>query len=73
MNVGQLTRFLDSLLPDEAIVAVVSSGDSAVLQLSGREMWHFPRDPSGGYAGLADSDVALDQLEGLRARAWNSS
>ena len=70
VNVGQLTRFLDSILPEEAIVAVVSSGDEAMLRLEGRQMWHFPRDPSGGYAGTApaDTDVALDQLEGLRGR-----
>ena len=67
---GQLTAFLDTILPEEAIVAVVSSGDADVLRLSGREMWHFPRDPAGSYAGLApvDSDAAFDQLEGLRAR-----
>jgi len=70
VNVAQMTKFLDNILPEEATVAVVSSGDAGVLRLGGRDMWHFPRDPAGGYAGLgpADTDVALDQLEGLRAR-----
>jgi hypothetical protein len=70
VNAAQLTGFLDSLLPEEATVAVVSSGDPDVLQLGGREMWHFPRDSAGAYAGLAavGTDAALDQLEGLRAR-----
>jgi hypothetical protein len=70
VNVGQLSSFLDSILPEEATVAVVSSGDGSVLQLRDRQMWHFPRDPSGSYAGQspANSDIALDQLEGLRAR-----
>ena len=33
-------------------------------------MWHFPRDPSGRYAGHGPghTNMALDQLEGLRGR-----
>ena len=70
MSTAQLTGYLDSIVPEEAIVAVVSSGDADVLRLSGREMWHFPRDPSGTYAGVAapGTGAALDQLEELRAR-----
>jgi hypothetical protein len=47
--------YLESLLPDEAVVAVVSTGDQSLVAL-GREAWHFPRTPSGEYAG----SVALD-------------
>lgn len=67
---AQLIAFLDVILPDEAIVGMVSSGDEGLLRLDGREVWHFPRDPSGRYAGHgpADTDMALDQLEGLRGR-----
>ena len=70
VSADQLNSFLDSILPDEATVAVVSSGDESVLQLRDRRMWHFPRDPSGAYAGQnpANSDIAIDQLEGLRSR-----
>ena len=70
VSADQLCTFLDSILPEETTVAVVSSGDAGALRLPGREMWHFPRTPSGGYAGHApaDTDMALDQLEGLRAR-----
>ena len=67
---AQLAAFLDVLLPDEAIVGIVSSGDERLMALEGRELWHFPRDAAGGYAeqGPTDVDVALDQLEDLRAR-----
>jgi hypothetical protein len=68
VSAAQLTGFLDSILPDEAIVAVVSSGDPEVLLLDGREMWHFPRDSAGAYAGPGPvgTDAAVDQLEELR-------
>ena len=66
----QLLSFLDVILPAESIVGVVSSGDESFMRLDGREVWHFPRDPSGRYAGHgpANTDMALDQLEGLRGR-----
>lgn len=66
----QLLSFLDVILPGESIVGVVSSGDEALMRLEGRELWHFPRDPSGGYAGRepASTETALDQLEDLRGR-----
>lgn len=70
VNPAQLVSFLDVILPDEAIVGVVTSGDERLMALEGREMWHFPRDPSGRYAGHgpADTDMALDHLRGLRGR-----
>ena len=66
----QLISFLDVILPDESIVGMVSSGEEALMRLEGREIWHFPRDPSGRYAGHgpANTEMALDQLEGLRGR-----
>ena len=70
VNPAQLTSFLDVILPDEAIVGVVSSGDDHLMALAGREMWHFPQDQSGRYSVLdpAGTDTALDQLESLRTR-----
>ncbi len=67
---GQLAAFLDAILPDEAIVGIVSGGDERLMALEGRELWHFPRDASGGHVedAPAGPDAALDQLEGLRAR-----
>jgi hypothetical protein len=67
---AQLAAFLDVILPDEAIVGIVSAGDERLLALEGRELWHFPRDAAGAYAdqGPADIGAALDQLEGLRAQ-----
>jgi hypothetical protein len=70
VRADQLASFLDSILPGQTKVGVVSSGDPGALSLSGREMWHFPRTPSGAYAGHAPADTAaaLDELEGLRGQ-----
>ena len=70
VNPAQLISFLDVILPDEAIVGVVSSGDEHLMALAGRETWHFPQDQSGRYSGVdpAGTGAALDQLEALRSR-----
>ncbi|HJZ54050.1 MAG TPA: hypothetical protein VKE74_03800, partial [Gemmataceae bacterium] len=56
--------------PADATVLVVSKGDDELLRLGGRRAWHFPRTPDGRYAGHhpADSEEAIAQLEGLRAK-----
>ena len=43
---AQLRSYLGSLLPAEAVVAVVSTGDPTLVALE-RVAWHFPRGPSG--------------------------
>ncbi len=50
-------------------VLVVSKGDGALLELRGRNGWHFPQTKSGAYSGYhpADSDSAIAHLEKLRA------
>jgi len=59
--------------PPEAIVLVVSRGDAALLDLSGRTGWHFPRTPDGEYAGYhprtgQDALEHLLELHGQGAR-----
>jgi GT2 family glycosyltransferase len=57
-------------LPERATVLVVSRGDDELLELGGREAWHFPQADRGGWAGHhpADSAEAVAQLERLRER-----
>lgn len=58
-----LAELLDRLLPPDASVAVVSSGDDRLLRLSGRAAAHFPPTQSGTLAGRRDSSDALAALE----------
>ena len=53
-----------------ATVLVVSKGDRSLLELEGRNAWHFPQSGKGSYAGHhpADSGTAIAQLEELRSR-----
>jgi hypothetical protein len=58
------------ILPVDAVVAVVSHGDPALLELGdGRIGWHFPRTSAGDYAGShpADGIDAVAHLETCRA------
>lgn len=54
--------------PSGAHVAVVSRGDEALIELSGRTGRHFPSLEDGCYSGHhpADDDEAIDLLERLR-------
>jgi glycosyltransferase involved in cell wall biosynthesis len=56
-------------VPSDAIVAVVSKGDPALLDFDGPKGWHFPRRADGVYAGYhpGDSQAAIAHLEELRA------
>jgi hypothetical protein len=55
-----MARLLDALLPDDATVAVVTSGDESLVALNGRQAIDFP---SG--AGELTASAALEQLEDL--------
>jgi hypothetical protein len=57
-------------VPAGAAVLVVSRSDDELLQLDGREGWHFPQDEQGAWAGYypADSAAAIAHLEELRAK-----
>lgn len=56
--------------PPGATVLVVSKGDRSLLELEGRNAWHFPQTSKGSYAGHhpADSSTAVAQLEAQRTR-----
>jgi hypothetical protein len=60
-----LERLLDALLPQEATVAVLSSGDSSLLAAAGRRTLHLPRADDGRYAGELGACAALEQLAEL--------
>ena len=51
-----------------ATVAVVGKGDPALLELTGRTGWHFPRQPDGTYLGYypRDDAAAVTLLEEAR-------
>jgi glycosyltransferase involved in cell wall biosynthesis len=68
--VERVRAAIDSTLPPEASVLVISKGDEALLELGQRRGWHFPQTPSGVYAGHhpGDSTEAIAHLEALRAK-----
>jgi SAM-dependent methyltransferase len=65
-RIKQAVRFT---LPHNARIIVASGGDSELLDLEGRDTWHFPQVLSGLSAGPVPwSGVeAIEQLEWLRA------
>jgi hypothetical protein len=67
--VGRIRQVVRANLPSDARVLVVSKGDDALLELAGRQAWHFPRGPDGGYAGHnpPSGREAIAHLEELRA------
>ena len=68
-TIEQIRQAVKKTLPKEAVILVVSKGDPKLLDLEGREAWHFPQMPGGAYSGHhpADSAVAIAQLEMLRS------
>lgn len=67
---GRIRQAVAKVSPRHSKVAVISKGDEALIQLDGREGWHFPRDSRGNYAGYYpdDSAAAIVHLEELRAK-----
>ncbi|MBI2821052.1 MAG: glycosyltransferase family 2 protein [Acidobacteria bacterium] len=65
-----IRQVVETALPRDATIAVVSKGDSDLLSLEGRRMWHFPQNDEGAYAGHypPDSTEAIAHLEALRLR-----
>jgi hypothetical protein len=59
-----------AVVPEQAIVIVVSRGDEALVDLDGRKGWHFPQNDDGVYAGYhpASSRQAIRHLEALRGK-----
>ena len=68
--IRRLRDTIDTELPEESTVLVVSRGDDELLDLNGRRAWHFPRDEKGLYLGYhpAGDDEAIGHLEELRAK-----
>jgi GT2 family glycosyltransferase len=64
----ELAMSLRSLIPEGSTVAVATRGDDRLLAIPGRTMWHFPRHPSGEYAGYypSDGDEAITWVKTLR-------
>ncbi|MGH2773550.1 MAG: glycosyltransferase family 2 protein [Actinomycetota bacterium] len=56
--------------PEGSTVAVVSRGDSQLLELPARQGEHLPQDSSGGYCGFhpASDEDAIEALESLRSK-----
>jgi len=61
---------VQQLVPAGATIAVISKGDSALLDFPQHHGWHFPQTDRGGYAGYypAASEEALAHLEAVRQR-----
>jgi hypothetical protein len=56
-------------VPARQTVAVISKGDDDLLDLAGRQGWHFPRAQNGSYAGYhpAHDAEAISQLAAVKA------
>jgi GT2 family glycosyltransferase len=68
--VRRMREAVREFVPPDASVLVVSKGDPGLLDLYGREAWHFPRAANGRYAGFYPKRglSAVAHLEALRAR-----
>ena len=66
----RLRRLVTEMLDDDALVAVVSRGDEALLDLGRGRARHFPATDDGSYAGEypATGRAAVTLLEEARAR-----
>jgi hypothetical protein len=68
--VRRVREAVHGAVPPDAHMVVVSKGDDQLLNLFGRQAWHFPRGEHGEYAGYhpADSNHAITHLEELRRK-----
>jgi GT2 family glycosyltransferase len=66
--VERVRSVVESTIPTDALVAVVSKGDDELLDLDVRRAWHFPSSVDGTYAGYypRDDNEAIAQLNVLR-------
>jgi GT2 family glycosyltransferase len=67
--VRRIREVVRTTVPEDGIVIVVSKGDEDLLDLYGREAWHFPPDPNGDYAPQypTGATATIAHLETLRA------
>ncbi len=68
--VTRIRSLARTVLPVNAVVAVISRGDEALVEMEGRIAWHFPRLEDGRWAGYhpADGREAVVHLETARRR-----
>jgi hypothetical protein len=66
----RIAEVATTAIPRGATVAVVSRGDSDLLQLGGVHAWHFPQNEQGEYLGHhpLDSAAAIEALETAHER-----
>lgn len=66
-RIGELVQ---TAVPDDGPLIVVSKGDEDLVRLNGRTAWHFPQTADGVWAGHhpGSSDEAIERLEALRRR-----
>lgn len=66
--IQRIQQLVEVAVPIDATVAVISKGDNRLLNLQGRNAWHFPQTSDGSYAGHypEDSSQAISQLNSLR-------
>jgi glycosyltransferase involved in cell wall biosynthesis len=66
----KIREALETCIPGNATVLVVSRGDESLLKCGHGRGWHFPRNEDGVYAGHhpVDSAAAVEHLEALRAK-----
>jgi hypothetical protein len=62
--VARVREIVQVAVPPQSTVLVVSKGDEQLIDLEGREGWHFPRDDRGVYAGYHPAESA-DAIRGL--------
>lgn len=68
--IGSVWHAAKSVLPVDAVPAVVNKGDTRLLDLDRRSAMHFPQGNDGEYSGYypVDSDGAVAQVERARTR-----
>jgi GT2 family glycosyltransferase len=67
--VRRIREVVRATVPEDGVVAVISKGDESLLDLYGREAWHFPQEPDGDYAPQYPNGATamIAHLEVLRA------
>jgi hypothetical protein len=64
-----LRETIEANTDEGTTVLIASNGNKALLQLQGREGWHFPRKEDGSFGDrLESSDAAIAMLEDLRSK-----
>ena len=66
----QIREIIQTTVPANTTVLMVSKGDSLLLEMPGRQAWHFPQTERGTYAGFhpADSAAAIAHLKTLQVK-----